>query len=237
MNEVLLVEYCRELGISLSAGQIKQFSRYFEELLAWNQKFNLTAITDEQGVHIKHFVDSLLGSQTTDWQGSGSLLDLGTGAGFPGLPLKIVCPDLEVTLVDSLLKRVGFLKHMIEVLGLKGVRAIHARAEDLGQDKNFRERYDYVVSRAVAKMPVLCEYCLPLVKVGGQFLAYKGPEGSAELSEAENALQILGGELKETFKGYLPNEGGERYIFVVRKSRPTPAKYPRKAGTAVKKPL
>ncbi len=237
MNEQLLIDLCGEIGIHLNSHQVQCFSRYYEELLIWNKKFNLTAIEDEQGVIVKHFLDSLLGSQVSGWNSTGRLLDLGSGAGFPGVPLKIVFPDLQVTLVDSLQKRVRFLEHLIESLNLTGITAIHKRAEELGQDQEERESYDIVVSRAVAKLPVLCEFCLPLVRKGGIFLAYKGPEAHQELENASKAIEILGGERKELVEKHLPFNGGQRLLVVLEKVHDTPSKYPRKPGTAEKKPL
>lgn len=237
MNEELLASLCKDIGITLSTKQLNIFTIYFKGLLEWNQKFNLTAIEEENEVIVKHFYDSLLGTHYSGWNDSGHLLDMGTGAGFPGIPLKIVNPDLRVTLVDSLQKRIGFLEHIIQVLGLTGISAVHSRAEDLGQAKDHREKYTAVVSRAVAKMPVLCEFCLPLVKKEGVFMCYKGPEGMEELKKAEKAIEILGGKEKEVIKRQLPLGGGERIIIVLEKIKNTPKEYPRKAGTPAKKPL
>jgi len=237
VNEELLAAICQNIGINLSGSQLASFSRYYLQLLEWNKKFNLTAIEEEKEVIVKHFYDSLLGSQYSGWSGAGSLIDLGTGAGFPGVPLKIVYPELQVTLVDSLQKRIGFLDYLIAELGLTGIKAVHGRAEDLGQNKSFRESYNYVVSRAVAKMPVLCELCLPMLQPGGIFLAYKGPEGQEELQKAEKALRVLGGREKETIKCQLPLAGGERLIIAIEKIHSAPKEYPRKAGTPAKKPL
>ena len=237
MNEELLASLCKDIGITLNTMQLNSFTIYFKELLEWNQKFNLTAIEDEDEVIVKHFYDSLLGTHYSGWNGTGQLLDMGTGAGFPGIPLKIVNPELQVTLVDSLQKRIGFLKHLIDVLGLTGISAVHSRAEDLGQAPEHREKYTSVVSRAVAKMPVLCEFCLPLVKKEGVFMCYKGPEGMEELKKAEKAIHILGGKEKEILKRQLPLGGGERIIIVLEKRKRTPRDYPRKAGTPAKMPL
>lgn len=237
MNEMLLAELCADLGLSLSEAQMQSFSRYYEELLVWNQKFNLTAIEDEQGVIIKHFYDSILGSRVSGWTGKGKLLDLGSGAGFPGVPLKIVFPELQATLVDSLQKRISFLEHLIHTLGLKDIKAVHSRAEDFGRIKAERENYDFVVSRAVAKLPILSEYCLPLVKKGGIFIAYKGPEGKEEIEKAEKAMEILGGQLHEALELQLPKIEGERLLFAIKKYKNTPSEYPRKAGNIKKKPL
>lgn len=237
MNENLLASLCKDIGINLNDKQLQSFTIYFRELQEWNKRFNLTAIEDEQEVIVKHFYDSLLGTQYSGWKGIGKLLDMGTGAGFPGVPLKIVNPEMQVTLVDSLQKRIGFLEHLIKTLDLTGISTVHSRAEDLGQDPRHREKYNYVVSRAVAKLPVLCEFCIPLVKAGGAFLAYKGPDGLEELNKAETALQILGGRKKEVLKRQLPLGGGERIIIVLEKSKNTPPGFPRKAGTPAKEPL
>jgi len=237
VNEALLAQLCQEIGLNLSGEQLRQFGQYYQQLLEWNKKFNLTAIEEEQEVIVKHFYDSLLGCRSSAWTGTGRLLDLGSGAGFPGLPLKLAFPHLEVVLVDSLQKRVGFLKHIITELGLRGIEAIHGRAEDLGQSGEQRENYDFVVSRAVAKMPVLSELCLPFVKVGGIFMAYKGPEGVEEFALAGKALEILGGKEKELLKFNLPLVGGQRIIISIEKVKLTPKAYPRKAGLPNKKPL
>jgi 16S rRNA (guanine527-N7)-methyltransferase len=223
--------------ISLSDFQVNQFALYFKELLNWNQKFNLTAITEEKEIIIKHFYDSALGLKAWTWQGNETVLDLGTGAGFPGLPLKIIKPALEITLVDSLQKRVGFLREMIDLLGLKGAEAIHGRAEELGQNKSYREKYDLVVSRAVAGLAVLVEYCLPFVKPGGVMLAYKGAEGEQEIEAARKAVALLGGEIAEAKTFALPLERGKRTIILIKKVKQTPGAYPRKPGLPGKKPL
>lgn len=236
MSESLLQELLTKAGIQITPAQLELFKRYRHELLAWNEKFNLTAILDEQEITIKHFYDSLLAMQIKEWQATGELLDLGSGAGFPGIPLKIMNENLAVTLVDSLQKRVGFLLHLKEVLQISNVKAIHARAEEIGQDPQYREKYETVVSRAVAKLPLLLEYCMPLVKIGGIMLAYKGPEGKGELKEAARALSFLGGELQDVKEFTLPDLGN-RSIFVIKKVRNTPHEYPRRAGIPAKKPL
>lgn len=226
-----------EIDIQLTPEQTGQFELYYQELQEWNQKFNLTAIEEEDEVIIKHFYDSLLGMKVSRWTGQGMLLDMGSGAGFPGIPLKIVNPQLNITLVDSLQKRVGFLQHIIKTLGLSNSQAMHSRAEEIGQDRNHREKYDVVVSRAVAKMPVLVEYCLPLVKPGGFFLAYKGPEGLDEMQGAVKAIELLGGKEEQTLQFRLPPDNSGRTLLVMGKSKTTPRQYPRRPGTPVKKPL
>lgn len=237
MNKELLQSLLAGIDIHLTSQQAELFETYCLELLEWNKKFNLTAIEEEEEIIIKHFYDSLLGMKIKGWKGNGMLLDMGSGAGFPGIPLKIVNPWLDITLVDSLKKRVGFLEHIIQILGLDHSRAIHGRGEDIGQDDKHREKYDVVVSRAVAKMPVLAEYCLPLVKPGGYFLAYKGPEGHEEMLGAAKAITILGGKEDETRQFLLPPDDSGRTLLAIEKIRNTPRKYPRRAGIPVKKPL
>ena len=237
MDKKLLWTVADETGISLSAEQLDMFELYSFELIEWNQKSNLTAIEDQGQIIIKHFYDSLLGMKVSAWSGSGSLLDLGTGAGFPGVPLLIVNPKIQLTLVDSLQKRIAFLEHLVRSLQLPTVKMIHSRAEELGQNRLYREKYDIVVSRAVAKLPVLLEYCLPMTKIGGIFMAYKGPEGSAELRASEKAMEILGGEMLESKNFDLPCNGGRRCIIVIEKNKSTTKEYPRRAGMPTKKPL
>lgn len=237
MNKEKLKEMLLKAGMNIDEKQLEKFEKYYIELLLWNEKCNLTAITEEKEVIIKHFYDSLLIMSLKEWTGTGRLLDIGTGAGLPGIPLKIMNRNLSVTLMDSLNKRVNFLKHIIEALDLQDITAIHARAEEMGQDKKQRETFDLVVSRAVAKMPVLLEYCLPALKVGGIFVAYKGADIEEELTLAKNALQILGGRIRNIEKTELPDNGGRRSLVVVEKYEPTPRIYPRKAGIPEKKPL
>ena len=229
-----------ELDITLSDSQAEQFIQYYEMLIEKNQVMNLTAITDFDEVLKKHFVDSLslvkaynLGSAN----GEVSLIDIGTGAGFPGLPLKIVFPKLKVTLMDSLNKRVDFLNEVIDTLKLDGIDAIHGRAEDYAKPEQLREKYDLCVSRAVANLSVLSEYCLPYVKVGGKFISYKSEKVAEELEEAENAISILGGKTVEQIAFTLPDSDIYRNLVMIKKITATPSKYPRKAGMASKKPL
>lgn len=226
-----------ELDVSLSAEQLIKFKVFMEELVSWNNKFNLTALTEEKDILIKHFYDSVLGLKAWQWNGQEAVLDLGTGAGFPGIPLKILLPSIELVLVDSLQKRVGFLQNLIEKLQLSKVDAIHGRAEELGQNHLYREKFDLVVSRAVAGLPVLAEYCLPFVKSGGCFLAYKGAEGKEESTMAEGAINELGGQIIKIESFILPEELSKRTIIIIQKLRPTPARYPRRAGIPAKKPL
>lgn len=226
-----------ELGLKLTDGQLKQFEKFYTLLIEVNEKFNLTAITDEREVAIKHFLDSLTCKAAVIPNKSFSAVDIGTGAGFPGLPLKIYRPDIKLTLVESLEKRVNFLKEVVEALGLKETSVIHARAEDFCKDKEHREQYDFAVARAVAGLPVLAEYCLPAVKVGGIFVAMKGPKVAEETKAAKSAVSILGGALETVINLRLPLGGDERNLIIIRKVGPTPANYPRRAGMPQKKPL
>lgn len=237
MNKEKLRDALTLLKIEPTEQQLSQFGRFYEQLLEWNARVNLTAITAEEEVLVKHFYDSLLALQLPEWEDQGKIVDVGTGAGFPGIPLKIVRPQLEVHLLDSLNKRVLFLEHIITTLNLENTAAFHQRAEEAGQDPRRRERYDVAVSRAVARLPVLLEYCLPLVRPGGYFIAYKGPEAPRELEESQKALRILQGEATRAAEMTLPQEAGKRMLVVIRKTGHTPAAYPRKAGLPEKKPL
>ncbi len=210
---------------------------YERELLEWNQKFNLTAIRDAEAIRTKHFLDSF--SCVLAWGANPPhhLVDIGTGAGFPGLPLKILYPQLKVTLVESVGKKAMFCQHIVRVLSLDGVNVIHARAEDLGHMPEHREQYDWAVARAVASMNILAEYLLPFVKVGGTMLAQKGESGPAEAQSAEKAMKLLGGKLQQIVPVNLPGVADDRFLVLVHKSAATPPKYPRKAGMATKQPL
>ncbi|HBI62166.1 MAG TPA: 16S rRNA (guanine(527)-N(7))-methyltransferase RsmG [Lachnospiraceae bacterium] len=233
-----------ELHISVSDAQLEQFLTYYEMLVEKNKVMNLTAITDFDEVMKKHFIDSLSLVKVCDLTGNFSVIDIGTGAGFPGIPLKIVFPDLRLTLLDSLNKRVGFLREVIERLNLHEAEAVHGRAEDFARPGQLRETFDFCVSRAVANLSVLAEYCLPYVKVGGKFISYKSEKVMAEsensrteIAEAEHAISVLGGKLTEQIGFTLPSSDIYRNLIVIEKSRPTPKQYPRKAGTASKKPI
>ena len=226
-----------EQNLPLSDQQKKQFERYFELLVEWNGKINLTAITDKEEVYLKHFYDSiapilqgLIPNETI------KLLDIGAGAGFPSLPMKILYPQLNVTIIDSLNKRINFLQLLAQELDLDEVHFYHGRAEDLAQDKNFRAQYDYVTARAVARMQVLSELTIPYLKVGGKLLALKASNAPEELLEAKNALNLLFSKVEDNLSYDLPN-GDPRYITVVEKKKETPNKYPRKAGMPNKRPL
>ena len=227
---------CEELGLSLTEAQIGQFQRYYELLVEWNSFMNLTAITEYSDVLKKHFLDSLAICGKMDLQGQKRLLDVGTGAGFPGIPLKIACPELKVVLLDSLGKRVKFLEHVIAELGLKHIDAIHGRAEDFAKEADYREQFDLVVSRAVANLSSLCEYCLPYVKINGLFVSYKSGNIEEERKNAQNAISILGGKLTDVARFKLADTE-ERSFVCVKKIKMTPKKYPRKAGIPSKEPL
>ena len=224
-----------ELGISLSEEQIGQFLTYYEMLVEKNKVMNLTAITEFDDVIEKHFLDSLSLIKVCDLNRELSVMDMGTGAGFPGIPLKIAFPKLQVTLADSLNKRILFLQEVIDELGLNGVEAIHARAEELGKNKSYREQYDLVVSRAVANLASLEEYCVPFVKIGGSFISYKSGEIEKEVANAKNATFLLGGKVKNVYKFDLYEQ--KRSFVVIEKCKGTPKTYPRKAGTPTKTPL
>lgn len=233
----LLREGADALGISLAPEEIGRYETYIRELLDWNQRMNLTAAHEPGEVAVKHVLDSLTCVRAVKLGRGVRTLDVGTGAGFPGVVLKIHAPDLPLTLLDSTRKKLDFLEHLTGVLGFTDVATLHARAEDAGHDRRHRERYDLVVARAVAELRVLLEFCLPFVRVGGTFLAMKGPRGDEETAPARNALATLGGTLERVIPLSLPFEAGERRLIVVRKRRPTPAAYPRQAGAPSKSPL
>lgn len=226
-----------EIGVTLTEQQINQFLRYYELLVEWNEKMNLTAITTYDEVMKKHFVDSLSLIKTYDISKQVKVIDVGTGAGFPGLALKIAYPALQVTLLDSLNKRINFLNEVIAQLGLTGVETVHGRAEDFAKPNMLREKFDLCVSRAVANMSTLSEYCLPFVKVGGEFISYKSEKIDEEMSKAKNAIFILGGKLQRNEEFYLPDSDIYRNLVVIKKTKETPKKYPRKAGLPSKEPL
>ncbi|MGP4069034.1 16S rRNA (guanine(527)-N(7))-methyltransferase RsmG [Halobacillus sp. B29] len=231
------LESLKNQGIELSEHQQQQFHKYFEILVEWNEKMNLTAITDKEGVYLKHFYDSLTASFYYDFTKPLRICDVGAGAGFPSLPLKIVFPHLKVTIVDSLKKRITFLNHLAHELGLDDVAFYHDRAENFGKNAKFREGYDLVMARAVARMSVLSELCLPLTAKGGHFMAMKGPNLADEMEDAALAIQTVGGEVENVHTFTLPEEDSERNIAIIEKRRKTPKKYPRKAGTPNKAPI
>ena len=224
-------------SVHLTARQVIALSIYEKELLEWNQKFNLTAIRDVESIRTKHFLDSYSCVLAWKAQPPQRLVDVGTGAGFPGLPLKIIYPAMHVTLVESVGKKVSFCQHIINRLSLEGIEVIHSRAEDIGQISAHRETYDCAVARAVANLNILSEYLLPLVKIGGIMLAQKGESGPAEAQSAEKAMKILGGKLKQLIPVNLPGVADDRYLVLVDKVAATPPKYPRKAGIPMKTPL
>lgn len=236
MIKNLLQNYIKDYKITLTKNQYEQFQKYFELLAEWNEKMNLTAITDESGVALKHFADSLSLFNFVDIPQNSSLADVGTGAGFPGVVLKIARPDIKLTLIDSLNKRLVFLGEVCAQLGIEA-ELIHSRAEDGARDEKLRESFDFAVSRAVARMNVLSEYCLPYVKVGGAFCAMKGAQANEEFKESLNAINTLGGKLEKKYFFELPENGGERAIAVVRKVKNTPQKYPRQSGKIKAKAL
>lgn len=236
MIKNLLQNYIKDYKITLTENQYEQFQKYFELLAEWNEKMNLTAITDESGVALKHFADSLSLLNFVDIPQNSSLADVGTGAGFPGVVLKIARPDIKLTLIDSLNKRLVFLGEVCAQLGIEA-ELIHSRAEDGARDEKLRENFDFVASRAVARMNVLSEYCLPYVKVGGAFCAMKGAQANEEFKESLNAINTLGGKLENKYFFELPENGGERAIAVVRKVKNTPQKYPRQSGKIKAKAL
>ncbi len=237
----LLSEGAKHYGKELTEQQIDQFNTYMELLKEWNQKINLTAIEEDREIIIKHFIDSLSILPYIK-NGRLKLVDIGTGAGFPGIPLKISNPFLEVTLLDSLDKRVKFLNEVISSAKITGqpdlpeIKAVHGRAEDFGVNPGYREKYDIAVARAVANLPVLLEYCLPFVKIGGFFIAMKG-SNTEEIENSTKALDILGGKIEKVVKMELPSTDIERNIVIIKKFRQTPTKYPRKAGKPAKEPL
>jgi len=248
----LLREGAKDLGLTLSPRHVEMFECYYHELTKWNRRFNLTAITGYEEVQIKHFLDSLSCFLAFPGETLGPLpsriplqlsrspfwcLDIGSGAGFPGLPLKILAPDIRMTLIDSTRKKVGFLRHMIDILELEDVEAIHTRAEELGHMPHHREQYDIVVARAVAHLPILCEYCLPLCRVGGRMIALKGREAHEEAEESQEAFDALGGALVEVKPVTLLDMGSGHHLIAIDKVASTPDKYPRRPGMPSKRPL
>ena len=217
--------------------QFEQLEKYADLLAETNKVMNLTAITDAEGIAEKHFLDSLALAAAADLTGVRTVIDVGTGAGFPGIPLKILFPHLEVTLADSLAKRVGFLQRVIDEIMLTDITAVHGRAEDLARKPEYREKFDLAVSRAVAKLSVLSEYCLPFVREGGLFAAYKASESGAEIKDAEYAVEVLGGRIEDTADLTFGPSPLSRTFCLIRKKKATPAVYPRKSGTPEKKPL
>ena len=233
----VLEKGCENLGISLDEKQKEQFIQFYEYLVEKNKVMNLTGITEFQEVLVKHFLDSLACVKAVDLTKVKKVMDIGTGAGFPGVPLKIAFPHLEECLLDSLKKRVTFLEETFDILGFDKIAAIHGRAEEFAKNKAYREQYDLCVSRAVSNLSTLSEYCLPYVKKGGMFISYKSGKVQEEAEGAERAIKLLGGKIKDICYFMLPDSEIERSLVVIEKVKNTPGKYPRKAGTPLKEPL
>ncbi|PTJ65962.1 16S rRNA (guanine(527)-N(7))-methyltransferase RsmG [Staphylococcus saprophyticus] len=236
MSVAWLTQQLSTHGIELSDKQQQQFQTYYQMLVEWNEKMNLTSITEEHEVYLKHFYDSIATSFYTDLTKELTICDVGAGAGFPSIPLKIIFPNLKVTIVDSLNKRIHFLNQLAEALELDNVSFVHDRAETYGKG-DYRASYDIVTARAVARLSVLSELCLPLVKKGGHFIALKSSKGEEELEEARFGIGVLGGKVLNTISYELPEDAGERQMIIIDKRSQTPKKYPRKPGTPNKSPL
>lgn len=232
-----LINGSNELNIDLNDKQKVQFIKYKELLKEWNEKINITAITEDDEIDIKHFLDSLTAFESELLDGEKKIIDIGTGGGFPGVPLKIINDKLDVTLLDSLNKRIKFLDIVIEELGLDNIRAIHGRAEEFSRTDEYREKYDICISRAVASLDTLSEYCIPFVKQHGFFIAMKGPGVEDELKDAKNAIELLGGKVRGLVEVDIPNSDRNHTLLIVEKVRKTPSKYPRGGGKPRKKPL
>ena len=232
-----LKEEMKHIDIILSDKQLKQFDQFYQMMIEKNKVMNLTAITQEEEVIRKHFVDSVSCVKICNVDKVSSVIDIGTGAGFPGIPLKIVYPDIHFLLVDSLKKRIGFLEDVIQALELSKIKAVHGRAEDLARDKSYRSHFDLCVSRAVANLSTLTEYCIPFVKDGGYFISYKSQKGKEELELAKNCFRTLGCSLEEAFEFQLEGEDAERLLLKIRKDKKTPRAYPRKSGVPSRDPL
>lgn len=237
MTKEQFAEALAAKGIVLTERQMEQFDRFFHLLVEWNEKMNLTGITEEGQVYVKHFYDSITPAFYFPFDKVESVVDIGGGAGFPSIPLKICFPHLKMTIIDSLNKRMNFLQHVTDELGLEHVYPVHGRAEDRGQETAYREKFQLVVARAVARMNLLSEFCLPFAQVGGHFIALKGAEMTLELNEAKKAIKTLGGKTRKVETFQLMEEAGERNIVIVEKIEATPKNYPRKAGVPAKKPI
>ena len=236
-KEQKLIENMKMISVELTDKQVSQFIKFYEMLVEWNKVMNLTGITEYDEVVMKHFVDSLSIVKVNGLDNVKSIIDVGTGAGFPGIPLKIAFPEVKITLLDSLNKRINFLNAVIEELGLEDIETIHGRAEDFAKKIDYREQYDMCVSRAVANLSTLSEYCLPYVKVGGSFIPYKSGEIDEELNNSKKAVQILGGQIEGVVKFQLPDTDIGRSFVKIKKNKNTAKKYPRKAGLPAKEPL
>jgi 16S rRNA (guanine527-N7)-methyltransferase len=241
----LLQEGCQTLGLDLNPAQLAQFEQYYHELVLWNQKFNLTAITEYEDVQLKHFLDSLVAlpviaeelHEDLPLARPLRLVDVGTGAGFPGIPLKIAAPSLQVTLIDGTGKKIQFLQQLVKTLKLQGVAVVQGRAEELGRNPHYREQFDLVTARAVAPLNTLTEYLLPLVRREGMAVIFKGPSAPQEFIEARKAIELLGGETVRFAPVKVPSLDEQRFVVLIKKVRPTPNLYPRGQGLARKKPL
>ena len=227
----------RTMGIETEETLLKKFIGYMGGVLEWNEKVNLTTITDPEEFVIKHFIDSVICADYPEYADAERIIDVGTGAGFPGVPLAIISPEKNFFLMDSLNKRLKIIDTLCMENDIKNVITIHSRAEELAKNKTHREQYDLCVSRAVANMVVLAEYCLPFIRTGGFLMAYKGPDAESEIAEASHALSLLGGRVEEVRRGNLDEFGIDHKIVVIKKIKNTPSKYPRKAGTPAKEPL
>ncbi len=237
-DRVKYLEQCmNDLNVKLTEKQVDQFMRYYEILVEWNSFMNLTGITEFEEVVVKHFVDSVSLVKMVDLSKEYSVMDIGTGAGFPGIPLKVIFPNLKITLLDSLNKRIKFLDHVIEELGLTNIETLHGRAEDYAKDTSYREQFDFVVSRAVSNLSTLSEYCLPYCKVGGSFISYKSEKIEEESTSAKKAIHLLGGKFQEQVEFTLPYSNNYRNLYCIKKIEKTANKYPRKAGLPSKEPL
>ena len=231
----LLIESAKKIDIILSDEQVNKFYKYMSLLIEWNEKINLTAITEPKDIILKHFIDSMTISKYI--KDSDRIIDVGTGAGFPGIPIKIIKEENEIVLLDSLNKRISFLNEVIKELGLNNINCIHSRAEEAGRNKNFREKFDISTSRAVANMSVLSEYLIPFTKMGGKVIFMKGSEIEQELEDSKNAIKLLGGKINKIDNFYLPNSDMQRNIILIDKIEKTNSKYPRKPGTPTKEPI
>ena len=225
------------VGVSCSLEMARQLEQYMEGVLSWNEKVNLTAITDRDEFIIKHLLDSVLCCGFPEYQSANKIIDVGTGGGFPGVPLAVVSPEKQFILMDSLKKRLNIIDELTSSIGIRNVSTVHARAEELARNKAHREKYDLCVSRAVANLATLSEYCLPFIRQGGYLFAYKGPDAEEEIDQAQKAIFLLGGQLERVESAPLNRYGLDHRILFIKKIRNTPAKYPRKAGTPSKDPL
>lgn len=236
-NKERVADACLRLNLTLEDKQYEQFIKYYELLIEWNQVMNLTAITEFGEVLTKHFIDSLSLANEIDLKKDLSIIDVGTGAGFPGIPLKIVYPSLNIVLLDSLNKRIKFLDAVINQLDLKGIKAVHGRAEEFGRNKEYREKFDLCLSRAVANLATLSEYCVPFIKMGGYFISYKSGEAEEEIENSKNAVKLLGGKIDTVKTFILPDSDISRSFVFIKKELETSKKYPRNAGKPSKEPL